>query len=107
MASFANLAAPSIENSKYIRELQGLNNELDRKVQHLKTIFEIGKELNTTFEQEKIASILVFAIMGEMMTQRVAVVECNKPDQPVFVIAKGFKEHESNSTQIFQKLFGF
>ncbi|KAA3656714.1 MAG: hypothetical protein DWQ10_14810 [Calditrichaeota bacterium] len=105
LASFANLAAPSIENSKYIRELQNVNDELDRKVQHLKTIFEIGKELNTTFDQDKIASILVFAIMGEMMTQKIAVVECSKPEKPHFLISKGFNEREDITTHIFKKTY--
>ncbi len=105
LASFANLAAPAIENSKFIRELQDVNNELDRKVQHLKTIFEIGKELNTTFDPDKIASILVYAIMGEMMTQKIAVVECNKSATPAFIISKGFDAKENLGTDNYKKAF--
>lgn len=105
LASFANLAAPSIENSKYIRELQSVNNELDKKVQHLKTIFDIGKELNTTFDPDKIVSILVYGIMGEMMTQKVAVVECGKSSKSRYLICKGFHQQENLSDQIFSKTF--
>lgn len=70
LSSMANLAAPAIENSRYIKELQEVNRQLDKKIQELNTLFDIGKELNATLERDKIANTLAYAIMGEMMVQK-------------------------------------
>ena len=70
LSSMANLAAPAIENSRYIKELQDVNRQLDKKIQELNTLFDISKELNATLERDKIANTLAYAIMGEMMVQK-------------------------------------
>jgi len=70
LASLSNLAATSIENTLIFRELHAVNRKLDRKIQELNTLFEIGKELNSTLDVNKILSTLSYAVMGEMMVQR-------------------------------------
>lgn len=68
--SLANLAATAVENGMVFQELRDVNRKLDKKIQELNTLFDIGKELNSTFESDKIASVLAYALMGELMVQR-------------------------------------
>jgi len=68
--SLSNIAATSIENGLMVLELQDVNRKLDKKVQELNTLFDIGKELNSTLDQDKILNLLSYAIMGEMMINK-------------------------------------
>ncbi len=71
--SLSNIASTAIENGLMITELQEVNRKLDKKVQELNTLFDIGKELNSTLDSEKILNLLSYAIMGEMMINRLMV----------------------------------
>ncbi|MBN1480934.1 SpoIIE family protein phosphatase [candidate division KSB1 bacterium] len=68
--SLSNLAATSIENALMFTRLETVNRQLDKKVQELKTLFEIGKELNSTLDLGKIYNIFLFTIMGEMAVNK-------------------------------------
>ncbi len=68
--SLSNLAATAVENGIIFQELKEVNRKLDKKIQELNTLFDIGKELNSTLESDKIASVLAYALMGELMAQR-------------------------------------
>ncbi len=68
--SLTNLASTAIENAIIFQKLKNVNRKLDSKIQQLNTIFEIGKELNSTLDRKKIVNLLVYAIMGEMAAQR-------------------------------------
>ncbi|MBN1153332.1 SpoIIE family protein phosphatase [candidate division KSB1 bacterium] len=68
--SLSNIAATSIENGLMVLELQDVNRRLDKKVQELNTLFDIGKELNSTLDKDKILNLLSYAIMGEMTVNR-------------------------------------
>jgi sigma-B regulation protein RsbU (phosphoserine phosphatase) len=68
--SLSNIAAASIENALMFDKLEKVNRRLDKKVQELKTLFEIGKELNSTLELSRIVNILQFTIMGEMAVNK-------------------------------------
>ncbi len=70
LSSLANLAASAVENGLIFQELQDVNRKLDKKIQELNTLFDIGKELNSTLDSEKICSVLAYALMGELMMQR-------------------------------------
>ena len=72
--SLSNLAATAVENGMIFQELKEVNRRLDKKIQELNTLFDIGKELNSTLEGDKIASVLAYALMGELMAQRCWVV---------------------------------
>jgi phosphoserine phosphatase RsbU/P len=71
LSSLSNIAATSIENALMYRKLEKVNRRLDKKVQELKTLFEIGQELNSSLEKERIINLLVYAIMGEMLVNRI------------------------------------
>src|SRR5262249_2867091 len=57
LTSLANIAATSIANSLVYEELKQVNLRLDRKVQELNTLFDIGKELNAALDAQKIMQL--------------------------------------------------
>jgi sigma-B regulation protein RsbU (phosphoserine phosphatase) len=71
--SVSGIAATSLANGLMVSEIQEINQQLDRKVQQLNTVFDIGRELNTTIDRRTVGSILSFAVMGELMLHRCAV----------------------------------
>ena len=71
--SLSNIAATAVANGMNMEEIQKVNRDLDRKIQKLNTIFDISRELNTTLDRHKIASLLSFAVMGELFVHRCAV----------------------------------
>jgi sigma-B regulation protein RsbU (phosphoserine phosphatase) len=68
--SLSNIAATAVQNGLIFQELKEVNRQLDKKVQELNTLFEIGKELNSTLETDKVVNLLAYSIMGEMMVNR-------------------------------------
>ncbi|MBN1782354.1 SpoIIE family protein phosphatase [bacterium] len=86
--SLSNIAATTVVNGLMVDEIQSVNRELDRKIQQLNTIFDISRELNMTLDQEKIASLLSFAVMGELLVNKCIVF--TKQDEAMRVlVAKG------------------
>jgi len=88
--SLSNMAATAIENGLMVKQLQDINRKLDKKVQELNTLFDIGKELNSTLDPEKILNLLSYAILGEMMVQRCLIFTKEK-DNMQLSISKGHK----------------
>ncbi len=92
--SLANIAATSIQNALMFQEINTINRQLDKKIQELNTLFEIGKELNSTLEKEKIANVLAYSIMGEMTVNRCCIF-LKKEEAFELLVNKGFrKEYE-------------
>lgn len=89
--SLSNIAATSIENGLIFNELNLVNKKLDKKIQELNTLFEIGKELNATLEVDKILNLLLYAIMGEMVVNRCAIL-LKKANSMQLQVAKGMGE---------------
>jgi sigma-B regulation protein RsbU (phosphoserine phosphatase) len=88
--SLANLAATAIENGIIFQELKDVNRRLDKKIQELNTVFEIGKELVSTLDPEKIVNLLGFSLMGEVMVQRCLVL-LEDNGKLLVRMSKGFK----------------
>ncbi len=70
LGSLSNIAATAIENGLIFRELNQVNRELDKKIQELNTLFDIGKELNSSLDKGRILNLLSYAIMGELVVNR-------------------------------------
>lgn len=70
LISLSNIASSAIENALMYQKLELVNRRLDKKVQELRTLFEIGKELNATLERERIINLLIYAVMGELVVSR-------------------------------------
>ena len=71
--SLSNMAATSIENALMFQQLKDVNRRLDKKVQELNTLFDVGKELNSTLDKQKMTNILLYTIMGEMAVTKIMV----------------------------------
>lgn len=68
--SLSNIASTALENALIFQKLESVNRRLDKKVQELNTLFEVGKELNSTLDKTQIINILQFTIMGEMAVNK-------------------------------------
>jgi phosphoserine phosphatase RsbU/P len=73
LKAISNIASTSIENSLIVQDLQKANRDLDKKIQQLNTLFDIGKEFGTLFEDEKIIRLLSLSLMGQMGIKNFAV----------------------------------
>lgn len=74
LASTGNIAAPAIENAQVFNKLNRVNLQLDKKIQELNTLFEIGNELNRLFEKDEILKKLSFSLMGQLFVNQFFVV---------------------------------
>ncbi len=74
LQSLVSGAAMAVDKSLLFDELKAMNRQLDKKIQELNTVLEISRELNATLEPRKIASILSFAIMGELLVKECVIV---------------------------------
>ncbi len=86
--SLSNIAAAAVINGLMVDEIQKVNRDLDRKIQQLNTIFDIGRELNITLDQKKIGSLMSFAVMGELLVNK-CVVFTKSDGQMEALVAKG------------------
>ncbi|HDP98123.1 MAG TPA: hypothetical protein ENN22_02940 [bacterium] len=96
LKSLANIAATSIENGLMVMELQQVNRRLDKKIQELNTLFEIGKELNSTLDRDKILNLLGYAVMGEMIINR-CLVFLDEDGEMKLSMSKGLQQGEKEN----------
>jgi len=75
-----NISATAIQNSKRINELQGVNRELDSRIQRLSVLFELSKEFGLFSESTKVAKLLTFSIIGQFMVSRYSVITIENGD---------------------------
>lgn len=76
LKSLANLSASTITNALQLDEIKQINRQLDERIHELKTLFDIGKGLSSTLEFNKILKLLAYALMGQMLITRYAVLLC-------------------------------
>ncbi|TFB12884.1 hypothetical protein E3V33_03825 [Candidatus Marinimicrobia bacterium MT.SAG.4] len=70
VSSLLSLAASSIENALIVADIKRASKGLDRKNQELQTLFELGKELNSTLDLDKIVKQFGYALMGQLMVSK-------------------------------------
>lgn len=85
LVALANLSATAVKKSHGIAELQVVNRKLDRKVQELNTLFELGKEFGSLLETEKLIRLLVFSLMGQVGVHRYLI--CVRNGEEMSVVA--------------------
>lgn len=71
--SISNIAAVAIEKGLFIAELAQVNRQLDRKIQELNTLFELGKEFNAVLDPDRLVKLLIFSVMGQIGVNRYAI----------------------------------
>lgn len=88
--SLANLSATAITNALQLDEIKQVNRRLDAKIQELRTLFDIGQGLSATLDFQKILKLLVYALMGQMLITRYAILLHNDTHLRTLE-AKGFE----------------
>jgi len=83
LRSLANLSSTAIEKTHMIGELQAVNRRLDRKIQELNTLFELGKEFGILLDPEKLVRLLVFSLLGQIGVNRYLVCLREGPDMKI------------------------
>ena len=88
LVTILNISATAIQNSIRINELQGVNRELDSRIQRLNALFELSKEFGLFSESTKVAKLLVFSIIGQFMVSKFAVVSMQNDE--IFMLESKF-----------------
>jgi len=70
LTSLAAVAASAVLNALTIADLQKSNRRLDAKVQEMNTLFEMRREMNSTFDESKILRLLGYVLMGQLEMSR-------------------------------------
>lgn len=83
LQSLANLSATAVQKSHSITELELVNRKLDRKVQELNTLFDLGKEFGALLELDKLVRLLVYSLMGQVGVNRYVICLSDGPDMRV------------------------
>ncbi len=83
LESLASLSASAVQKSHTIAELETVNRKLDRKVQELNTLFDLGKEFGAMLERDKLVRLLVFSLLGQVGVNRYLVCVSEGPDMRV------------------------
>ncbi|MFC1492445.1 SpoIIE family protein phosphatase [candidate division KSB1 bacterium] len=91
LLSLSNISATAISNSIMFQQLDSVNRKLDQTNQSLNTLFEIGVELNSTLEVDKILKLLGYALMGQMLINKFAIYLRNE-DRFELAESKGIKD---------------
>jgi phosphoserine phosphatase RsbU/P len=73
LESVAAVAATAVRSAVTIEELRLVNRRLDKKVQEMNTLFELSREMSTTFDLQTILRILSYALMGQLRVLRYVV----------------------------------
>jgi sigma-B regulation protein RsbU (phosphoserine phosphatase) len=70
LRSLANLAATAIARAESYHELQQVNRRLDRKIQEMNTLFELGKEFSSLLDPDRLLRLVVLSVMGQIGASR-------------------------------------
>ncbi len=93
LRSVAACAATPIENGLIHRELERVNKRLSVKVFQLNNLFDISRELTTSFDEGAIHSLVTATLMGQLMASRCALY-LRQPSGFVLAHARGFRTEE-------------
>ncbi len=72
LKTILNIAASAIQNSLIVEELKRVNRELDSRIQRLSSLFELSKEFGLFSETTKVTRLLIFALIGQFVVQKYA-----------------------------------
>ena len=72
LKTILNISASAIQNSIIVDELKLVNRELDSRIQRLSSLFELSKEFGLFSESTKVTRLLIFALIGQFLVQKYA-----------------------------------
>ena len=100
--SLSIISSVAIANSRMFQELRQINRRLDRKVHDLNTLLELSKDFNIMVDQEEIARVFKFAMLGQMLIRTFFFVLDSNGEKSV-IASSGIKEKPSEKDM--EKLF--
>ena len=74
LRTIINISASAIQNSIVLDELKKVNRVLDMRVHRLNALFELSKEFSLLSENAGVAKLLIYAVIGQFLVSRFAVV---------------------------------
>ncbi len=83
LRALLGIAASGISNARAHTEVQQLNQQLDQKVQELKTLLDLVRGLTGTIEPDEVAQLLMLTLTGRWAVRRYALVAWKKGHPPV------------------------
>ncbi len=83
LLSLANISATAVEKSRQMEEIQQVNRKLDRKIQELNTLFELGKEFRGILDPDNVVRLLVFSLLGQIGVSRYVIALTRGPDMAI------------------------
>ena len=99
LKTILNIAASAIQNSLIVEELKLVNRELDSRIQRLSSLFELSKEFGLFSESTKVTRLLIFALIGQFLVQKYALlrfegndIEVIEPKLPVEELLKNLRK---------------
>jgi len=104
LSSISNLSATAIQNSLMFGKIQEVNLKLDHSNQELNTLFDIGSELNSTLNKNKIVKVLDFALMGQLLINKYAVF-LKTNDNFILAGSKGIEKLNGNTEEMISGFF--
>lgn len=76
-----NISASAIENTLKFNEIKSLNQNLNSKIQQLKSLFELSKEFNSNIlNKENILKLLNFSLLGNFGIRDYAIISKDKDE---------------------------
>jgi sigma-B regulation protein RsbU (phosphoserine phosphatase) len=94
LESLAACAATPIENGLIYEELRRLNRSLSVKVYQLHSLFDIGRELTASLDEEAIERLVVTTVMGHFLASRCALYRLS-PEGLELAHARGVRPGEA------------
>lgn len=80
LKTILNISASAIQNSMIVDELKIVNRELDSRIQRLSSLFELSKEFGLFSESTKVTRLLIFALIGQFLVQKYALLRFEGSD---------------------------
>jgi phosphoserine phosphatase RsbU/P len=90
MAALVGISAGAVENVRYAADVRRLNQNLDRKLQELRTLLELVRGFTSVVEPEEVVRMLALTLAGQWTLSRY-VVAAWKEGHPAVLRAKGAK----------------
>ncbi len=83
LRALLGIAASGIANARAHSEAHNLNQELDQKVQELRTLLDLVRGLTSTLEPDEVAQLLMLTLAGRWAVRRYALIAWKKGHPPV------------------------
>jgi sigma-B regulation protein RsbU (phosphoserine phosphatase) len=90
LRALLGIAASGIENARAHAEANKLNEELDQKIQELKTLLDLVRGLTSNLEPDDVAQLLMLTLAGRWAVRKYALVAWKK-GHPVVLRMKGME----------------